>query len=177
MRALLDERLGLQAYIALLQGYHALYTMWETQHSAWLSGDLIVSGWSYRSRIPSIESDLIELGVPLDPKKDHGTESKRVANTRSTPMPHIALTPWGALYVIEGSALGGQIIARHLSAEFPCHPHGFFNLCHGKGLPTWRNFQCAIEDHLLDASSRRAITLQARNMFGLFQKMLEGIAA
>jgi len=87
------------------------------------------------------------------------------------------LTPWGALYVIEGSALGGQIIARHLSAEFPCHPHGFFNLCHGKGLPTWRNFQCAIEDHLLDASSRRAITLQARNMFGLFQKMLEGIAA
>jgi heme oxygenase len=82
---------------------------------------------------------------------------------------------WGSLYVIEGSALGGQIIARKLLLEFPGHLHRFFRLSHGGNRPTWKVFQGLMANQLSDAGSRRTIALQARATFRAFQRMLDAV--
>lgn len=174
MRALLGEQLGRANYIGLLQGYHALYSAWEKKHAAWLLDSLIFSGWRYRTRLSSIESDLQDLGAQPLAQVEKNAESRSTGKDSTTDSPGDAAS-WGSLYVIEGSTLGGQIIARHLSVEFPGHPHRFFNLGHGKGLSTWKDFQTAIEGHLLDAPTRRVVAVQARVMFGLFQNMLNDV--
>ncbi|MDQ6646905.1 MAG: biliverdin-producing heme oxygenase, partial [Pseudomonadota bacterium] len=82
---------------------------------------------------------------------------------------------WGWLYVIEGSALGGQIIARRLTLGFPDHPHRFFRMGHGKSQASWKAFQALLAIQLGDATSRRTIASQARAAFGVFQLMLDGV--
>lgn len=127
MRALFEEKLGSAAYIQLLQGYHALYERWEHHHAAWLLGDLKHSGWQYQTRLRVIESDLCALGA-------QPTIAPVAANELTLTQPALDTDPtfWGSLYVVEGSTLGGQIIARRLTIEFPDHPHLFFRLGHGK---------------------------------------------
>ena len=170
MRALFDEKLGSAAYIRLLQGYHALYAKWEHHHAAWLLGDLKNSGWQYQTRLRAIESDLYELGA-------QPTQPRFSANELALIQPALDTDPasWGSLYVIEGSALGGQIIARTLTTEFPNHPHLFFRLGHGKNRASWKDFQVVMAVQLGNATSRRAIALQARAAFGVFQHMLDGV--
>ena len=166
MRALLEGRLGAAGYIQLLLGYRTLYSHWETQQSRWLSGDLAVAGWQYRSRLPAIESDLRALGA-----------TPPTGTSASTPLPpdEQPAPAWGWLYVVEGSALGGQVIARRLAAGFPGHAHQFFNHGHGHGQPSWRQFQAVLDVQLDSAGARRVIALQAREAFGCFQTMLEGV--
>lgn len=168
MRALLDGRLDAAGYIQLLLGYHALYAPWEAQQARWLAGDLVTAGWKYRSRLPAIERDLHALGAPLPGRSVE--DALIAADAGSVPA-------WGWLYVVEGSALGGQVIARRLAAGFPGHAHLFFNHGHGQGngQPTWREFQALMDAQLGSASARRAIALEARTAFGRFQKMLEGV--
>lgn len=166
MRALLDARLDAAGYIGLLLGYHALYGEWESRQAHWLSGDLLAAGWRYRSRLPAIESDLRALGG--QPSAVTGADPATVFDGPSTPA-------WGWLYVVEGSALGGQVIARRLAAGFPGHAHQFFNQGHGNGQPTWREFQIVMDGQLGSAGARRAIALEARVAFGRFQQMLEGV--
>lgn len=170
MHALFGEKLGSAAYIRLLQGYHELYTRWEHHHAAWLLGDLKNSGWQYQTRLRVIESDLYELGaqprLPLV-SADEQTLTQPALDTNAV--------SWGSLYVVEGSTLGGQIIARKLSSEFPNHPHLFFRLGHGKSRASWKDFQAVMAVQLGDATSRRAIALQARTAFGIFQHMLDGV--
>jgi heme oxygenase len=170
MRALFDAKLGSAAYIRLLQGYHALYARWEHHHAAWLRGDLKNAGWQYQTRLRAIESDLDELGV-------QPTQPLVSANELTLIQPALAIDPasWGSLYVVEGSILGGQIIARKLAVEFPNHPHLFFRLGHGKSRASWKDFQAVMAVQLGDATSRRAIALQARAAFGVFQRMLDGV--
>jgi heme oxygenase len=173
MRALFDARLSEAVYIRLLLGYHALYSQWEAQHARWLGGDLLTAGWCYRSRLPAIEADLHLLGAQapgrlLDGQMGMALEVEALS-------PEVATASWGSLYVVEGSALGGQVIARKLATDFPGHPHLFFNLGHGHGQPTWRDFQTLLDGQLSDAASRRAIALQARVAFGRFQHMLESV--
>lgn len=173
MRALFEAQLGPAVYIRLLQGYHLLYLQWEMQHARWLGGDLVMAGWPYRSRLPAIESDLCTLGAPLPERVMDGLPP----NTDGPEMSNAEVTEpgWGSLYVVEGSALGGQVIARKLAAEFPGHAHRFFNMGHGHGQPTWRDFQTLLDSQLGSAASRRAVALQAREAFGRFQQMLESV--
>lgn len=176
MSALFEAQLSGTVYIRLLQGYHALYSEWEAQHARWLTGDLRTSGWVYRSRLPAIESDLHALGAqtPGKPRDD----AMRLPPAQAEPNAGelgLSIPSWGSLYVVEGSALGGQVIARKLAAEFPGHAHLFFNMGHGAGQPTWRDFQTLLDGQLGSAAARRAIALQARAAFGLFQRMLEKV--
>ena len=177
MLALFGAQFTVDIYIRLLLGYRALYAEWEATHSRWLAGDLLSSGWRYRSRLPAIESDLHALGAQISglgggysPSASPVPASPGTAGADAAPS-------WGSLYVVEGSALGGQIIARRLAAEFPGHPHRFFNMGHGSGQPTWRDFQILLDGQLDTAIGRRAVALQAREAFGHFQQMLEGVVS
>jgi heme oxygenase len=175
MRALIDGQLGEAAYVRLLQGYHSLYDTWERRHATWLLGDLLNSGWRYQTRLLAIESDLRRLGAQPKLKLGEAIGSMWPPLEISQSTPLLAQASWGSLYVIEGSALGGQIIARKLTNEFPHHQHFFFSLGHGKGRSSWKDFRRLIANQLGDAKSRRTIALQARATFGVFQHMLDGV--
>ncbi|WP_205082726.1 biliverdin-producing heme oxygenase [Paracraurococcus ruber] len=76
---------------------------------------------------------------------------------------------WGTLYVLEGSALGGQLIARHLAAVLGLSPaHGCAGMVpHGgeTGL-LWRGFKQLLDDAArADALDPAAVVAAARHAF------------
>lgn len=78
-------------------------------------------------RLPDLAADLAQLGIaPL---------------TLAHPLPPAtSVADWiGYMYVIEGSNLGGTLIARQLSRSLPeCYPRAFF--AHSGGAPRWEKF-------------------------------------
>jgi heme oxygenase len=102
--------------------------------------------------------------------------------------PTVSLTPtlssaptegnayWGELYVIEGSALGGRVIARRLRELYPQLSHTFYAV--GENAPSnWRRFQSLLDHALPDAASQQAAVEAARRMFAQFQQTLTDPAA
>ncbi len=70
---------------------------------------------------------------------------------------------WGALYVIEGSSLGGQMIVKHFSKKFPEMPHHFF-AGYGKNTgPMWQGFLKELS--LLDESWDQDVIEGAKKTF------------
>jgi heme oxygenase len=83
---------------------------------------------------------------------------------------------WGELYVIEGSALGGRVIARRLRELYPQLSHTFYAV--GENAPSnWRRFQSLLDHALPDAASQQAAVEAARRMFAQFQQTLTDPAA
>jgi len=166
MQALFGGRLDRSAYIRLLRGYRSLYRQWESQHADWLQGVQASLGWRYRRRVAALDADLAEFGVPATSLASADDLHQTVASAEC----------WGGLYVIEGSALGGQVIARQLAQLFPYQAHRFFNLGHGRAEASWKDFQALLDGALNDSSTRRKAVRQAQTMFGVFQSMLEKVA-
>ena len=91
-----------------------------------------------RSRRPFLRADLRALGVAAAP---HGAAAPTLDGTGAA---------WGSLYVMEGSALGGQVITRRL-AEAGLHPDHGSAYFHGWGDATgamWREFRTLLEAQL-----------------------------
>jgi heme oxygenase len=94
-------------YLQLLKRFWGYYLPLETKLThipeliAWLP-DL-----NHRAKLPLLESDLINLGIPPDYLK----LLPLCADLPTFKEPAAAL---GCLYVLEGSTLGGQMISRHL---------------------------------------------------------------
>lgn len=81
-----------------------------------------------RSRLPLLAQDLDSLGVAMP-----------------APLPLSGETSdgyrWGLLYALEGSRLGGAMLARQVGAGLPI---AYLSAVHGKG--EWKAFQAALED-------------------------------
>ena len=125
----LDADIDPARYARLLTGFHRFLAAWEPcvlaalppRLHAWFRG---------RSRLPFLQHDLQHLGLP-----------------HPAPAPGDHLPPldglpaaFGSLYVVEGSALGGQVIARRLAPRFG----GGTAYFHGWGDDTgrlWRGFR------------------------------------
>ncbi|MET4676542.1 MULTISPECIES: biliverdin-producing heme oxygenase [unclassified Luteibacter] len=85
---------------------------------------------------------------------------------------HDTPTAWGELYVVEGSALGGRLIARRLRELYPDREHRFYAV--GEDAPSaWRRFQHLLDTHLPDDASCRAAVDGARGMFARFRRTLK----
>ena len=90
------------------------------------------------------------------------------------PVPKLADIPSriGAFYVIEGSAMGGQLIHRHLITRHPREALGFF-IPHGNNTAErWRNFLTDIEIYLAQPGSIEAARAGARDTFQVFHQAL-----
>lgn len=125
-------------YERILAGFSCFLGVWEPlvrtalgpKWDAWLTE---------RSRLDFLERDIAILGVrPLAPPAG-------LAQALRLRSPEAA---WGALYVVEGAALGGQLIARRLFERFGItgeHGGAFFA---GWGAQTgsrWREFRERLE--------------------------------
>lgn len=155
MRALMREALSVDDYIQVLRRHHAILAGWERRESDWLqaSGD---ADWRYQPRRPLLEQDLAAL---------------RAAPPRPAPAPpaHATGDRWGMLYVVEGSRLGGRVIARQLRQTLPdiAPALAYFELGHADPA-CWRRFQQRLEQALPTPALRQAAVDGARAMFAHF---------
>ncbi|RYF17664.1 MAG: heme oxygenase [Comamonadaceae bacterium] len=149
-------------YAGVLRVFDAFLAAWEPavaaalppQWHAWLDA---------RSRRPFLERDLAVLGIaPAD-------ADARVPSLSS------AAAAWGSVYVMEGSALGGQFITRSL-AEAGLFPHRGAAYFHGWGERTasmWRDCRTTLEEQLADPRALADACDAACRTFDTLSNLLE----
>lgn len=119
-------------YARILLAFAAFLAPWEEAVAGVLPA---LRPWLRdRSRQPFLRADLRRLGLPTPDHAELGL---------SLPGPAAA---WGSLYVLEGSALGGQVITRALATSGLDAAHGAAYF-HGWGSATggmWRDFRALL---------------------------------
>ncbi|MDQ1091284.1 heme oxygenase [Xanthomonas sacchari] len=155
LRALMGAALSLPAYVQALRLHHAALAGWERREAAWLRdcGDV---HWHYQPRAPLLAQDLqaLQASPPaLQPVPPAPADAHR----------------WGMLYVVEGSRLGGRVIARQLRQTLPAVAPAlsYFELGHADPA-AWRHFQQRLERALPTAPLRQAAVDGACAMFAHF---------
>ena len=139
----IPSRAGMRALLGRFHGFHAAS---EPALEAALADDQFLLP---RRRLDALRQDLMALGVPPE----------QIAALPRPALPD--LQPPGAalglLYVMEGSTLGGQMIARHLKAATWLPPLRFF-AGHGKQTAAlWRETCARLQAVTDSAAQRRAI--------------------
>ncbi len=131
---LLDEALSAPRYAALLVRFHALWQGLEPRFASLLDQAF----WTPRRRLPWLDADLAALGLaPPAPIAAPALADEAAA--------------LGALYVVEGSTLGGRIILRHLD-RLGLQPVAYFS-GYGEATGTmWKGFVARLEAAPPDAA-------------------------
>lgn len=112
----------------------------------------LLSDWPVRRRSAALCGDLAALGDPAPrPLPLQGTRSPSWC--------------WGALYVLEGSRLGGQLLVRQLQEAQPQAPRAFLESAALPGL--WPSFLTRLESHAPDCSEEELLA-GMREAFELF---------
>jgi len=143
---LLDPALTRDRYVRVLQAFHGFYAALEPRIAAAAGAHGVALSITNRAKSPLLARDLNVLGaklVSLSPEvelPDVSTPSRAV----------------GALYVIEGATLGGQIIRKHLRDRLGIEATtgaAFFN---GYGAATrtmWARFGNHVDHAAIDLPS------------------------
>ena len=151
---LMQSDLDQAAYVDCLRRWYGVIAAWEEQAClsapVWLQPLLIA-----RSRRPLLALDLAWFGVQAP--------QVRVTLPPLRDLPSLL----GAMYVLEGSTLGGQIIARHVETALPLTPgHGdsFFRGHGSQTGPLWKEFCEMLTIHVPDDQQDNVIA-SAKRMF------------
>ena len=116
----------------------------------------LLPDWAARRRSDALENDLEILGVPVP---------LPVSVTVTTDEARL----FGRLYVLEGSRLGGKLLARRARENAdPEVREATHYLGHGAGADFWREFLQRLEASEAVAGSPQRTMLGAREAFGLF---------
>lgn len=136
----LSPDLTLSRYVRILQAFHAFFAPAEAEMAARCPAehrDL----WAGRERAHRLLDDLAALGAA---PTDTGSSEWCVPDVSGEGR-------WlGALYVLEGSTLGGQVISRHLEGHFGWRDGCGYSFFQGHGPHTgekWREVVKALESH------------------------------
>lgn len=144
----LDRPLSPARYGAIVTGFDAFLRPFEAAVHAGLPPPL-QAWYAERRRAPLVAQDIAHLGLP----RSAALDERAAQAVRALPLRDEA-SVLGALYVIEGSALGGQVIGPRL-AQSPGYTaaHGacYFNGFGDQTGPMWRDFRATtaatIGDH------------------------------
>jgi heme oxygenase (biliverdin-IX-beta and delta-forming) len=157
-------------YGRILQGFEAFLASWEPRIAQALPAEL--RPWfARRSRLALVRRDLEALGL------------SRLAQPQETGGAHDAASVFGALYVMEGSALGGRVISRRLAEHMGLDADTGAAYFNGPGADTgaqWREFLQLLADRVAPADEQRACRGAERTfdaLGGLFRKILNEPAA
>ena len=157
----------LTRYQSLLAGLRDAYSVIERELERHVSA-LARAGYDLadRTKLGWLEDDLKAIGG-----------GRRVANLAGYSLPD-ATTAFGAVYVVEGASLGGQIIARQIIPTLALAPNRGCRFFSGYGAETgdrWRDTRESIAAHLLsvDASdAAEAMIAGAKRTFSLVDEAL-----
>lgn len=159
----MGEDLTLPRYVACLQQIHAIVSAWETaaqqQAAALKDAPWLQSLLADRRREPLLRRDLTFFASPVDTN----------ANPLLPPTPDTA-SLLGAMYVMEGSTLGGQLIARHVERVLPLSDGNgskFFRGHRDQTGPLWKEF-CEVLQTRVPESDTPAVIDAAKKMFAAF---------
>lgn len=142
-----------------------------------------------RSKAPWLREDLAILGAAEfdrgagpDPEPDLGPDLEPAIGPRFgaeafTELPSIATRAEavGAMYVLEGSTLGGQVIVQSLRARLPNVQPEAFRFFSGYGERTremWAQFSAAAREALRSADDVEAAVVSARKTFAAFAALM-----
>jgi heme oxygenase len=169
MARLMRGQLDSGRYADVLQRHYAALRDWELTQAGWLMA-MADPSWRYRWRLPALRQDLAALGMPVQ------------AHDLPAPKLHLPVqdeaAAWGMLYVVEGSALGGRIIAQGLRQRAPSLSAALSYFDAGRDdARSWRNFQRRLDAALPDARSRSRAQAGAVAMFDHFHRQFAGEAA
>jgi heme oxygenase len=165
---LLDLRrpFGRTHYTRVLQGFAAFLGQWEPRMAAALPQRL-QSWFGEGCRLHLVRQDLAALGVATTPTSHH-------APVLST-LPHAL----GSLYVMEGSALGGQFIAAHVRRHLGIAPGQGASYFHGAGRSTagrWREARALFANELQgDAAGSAAAVQSAQDTFDALTRTFKDV--
>ena len=116
------------------------------------AAETLLPDWPDRRRSGWLKADLAALGLDAPAPLD-------------APVPATAPAIWGMLYVLEGSRLGGAMLARSVAAGLPKS-----YLDSGQPGADWRNFLAALEVALADTVALEAARQAAEHLFALFER-------
>ena len=156
---------GAAHYACVLQGFATFLSAWEPRMAQVLPPQW--QPWFAASmRMHLVQQDLASLGVPSAPP----------LVTLATPTtPAAAL---GSLYVLEGSALGGQFIAaaarRHLGLS-PDNGTAYFHGCGSATATRWREFLARLDAELATPAARAQAVQGANATFDVLADLFRGL--
>lgn len=134
-----------------------------------LAASAAAAAVGYRPRLELLRAGLDLLGHPLPPP--HEADLAPLALARPA-------RAWGALYVVEGSILGGQVIRRQLLARFGpdiAAAIAFFTPYGDQCAAQWARCRAGLEENLRDPAMAEDAVAAAALTFGLFSTVLSSM--
>jgi heme oxygenase len=146
-RSVLDDRTGYGRFLSAQAAAHL------PVESALEAGGIesIATDWQSRKRSDLICADLEALGLP-------------VPEPEAAPVFECAAAMLGALYVLEGSRLGGSVLKRGVPDDFPSAFLG------GGKSAAWRDLVALLDARLVDDDDIEVAIAAAGDVFALFEQ-------
>ncbi len=161
-----EGRLATRAgYRTLLERFHGFHAVWEPAASALLSDPALVEP---RRKAHLLARDLVHLGLAPE-------DVARLPRPGPDAAPATRTQALGGLYVLEGSTLGGQVIARHLARTLEIGPTtgGAYYAAYGEAVgPMWRALRARLLAEAADRATADAVVAAAGRTFESLQAWL-----
>ena len=163
-----SERLDADWYQRLLQAYYGFYAPME---AALYDCDLIPEGFDrvLRVKTPTLVNDLRALSL-----NDHAINAlPRCANLPVLDTPAACL---GALYVLEGATLGGQVLRREMAQRLGVNADNggaFLDVYGAETGRRWKDFLDYLGRQPLDADDKQRAVTAACSTFSCFEQWLD----
>lgn len=158
-QAILNHTMDMDGYKSLLLQNYLAYRYMEGQikmHLPQLSMD----------KTQRLEADLLDLGVSPDGYLSNDTPEFEIQSEAQA---------FGAAYVVEGSAMGGMVIAKHLrkcEALQDLKQQHFFN-GDKSSLTSWKHFKEELEARTFDPQQEEELLAAAKEAFLVFEKFFQ----
>ena len=151
-----------EQYGDALAALYGVYAPLESGIDGFLAVRPALFDYHSRRKLPALKDDLAVLGRP-PPQR-----------ALIHPVPATAAELVGVLYVVEGSALGGQSIARRLrQGGFDSLPLRFFSGSGELGAVRWREFLAFADEACLAADQQSAAAAAAVSVFRAIRTHLD----
>jgi len=165
MRAMRDA----EDYLGLLQSFYSYFGSIEDRANLYI-GSAELPDHLQRRKSASLATDIYALGGKLPQK----------ALPADVPVIENKLQAFGALYVMEGSTLGGPIISRMVKKQLSIDTEeglSFFN-SYGDNLHAmWNTFKLTLDRQAPDEASADIVIAAAQATFRQFKAFLDQSAA
>ncbi|WP_339420665.1 MULTISPECIES: biliverdin-producing heme oxygenase [unclassified Pseudomonas] len=163
-----SERMDADWYQRLLQAYYGFYGPME---AALYECDLIPEGFDQglRTKTPTLLNDLNALG--LDEQAIDALPRCAKLPTLDTPAACL-----GALYVLEGATLGGQVLRREMAQRLHVNADNggaFLDVYGAETGRRWKDFLDYLGRLPLDARAKQRAVDAARSTFSCFEQWLD----
>jgi len=152
-------------YTALLQMFYGYFGGLEKMIKPYITSN-ILADHNDRRKTEALVNDLetLNAGVPT------------TANETDLPVITNYLQAFGALYVIEGSTLGGKIISQMMQKHLHFNGNEGLSFFEGYGddtMPMWENFKQALNNVVKNDDDASIVLKSANDTFARFKAWIE----